>query len=155
MAAGQPIVKIHGLKEMVRGLKGADRQVWRALRAEFKGVGDWMAGIASSNAQAHPAAAKTLAPTFKGKGDRYGAQVKLGGRGGPGKAYRAGAGWEYGSQDPGDQFHNPYITAKGGGAIDGHYLGKAIRDNRGELENRAIGAVKSFWHDDLARMTKF
>ena len=148
-AAGD-VVRIHGLQELVKGLNGADKSVWRHLRAEFKSVGSWMATKAAANAQSHPAAAKTLAPTFKGKGDRLGAIVTLGGAGGPGKAYRAGAGWEYGSQSRDDQFHNPYVSVGAQGAMEGHYLGRAIKSNRDELEDRAFDAIDNFW-DDLRR----
>jgi hypothetical protein len=143
-AAGD-VVRINGLQELIRGLNGAEPAVWRALRAEFKTVGSWMATKAAANTSSDAAAAKTLGPTFKGKGDRLGAIVTLGGAGGPGKAYRAGAGQEFGSRDPGDQFKNPYVSVKSDGAMAGHYLGRALRANRDELEKRAIDAVEDFW----------
>ena len=144
------MLEIRGLKELTRELRNADKRVWKELRAEFRDVGTFMAQKAAANAQSHPAAAKTLAPTFKGKGDRMGALVTLGGSGGPGKAFRAGAGWEYGSRSASDQFHNPYVSVKGEGPMGGHYLGQALTDNRDELEERAWQAVLNFW-DYLAR----
>ena len=145
------MVEIHGLKELTRELRRADKRVWKELRKEFKGVGDEFAAKASSAAAGgHPAAAKTLAPTFRGKGDRFGALITLGGAGGPGGAFKGGAGWEYGSRSGVDQFYNPYVSVKAEGPMGGHYLGQALTDNRDELEERAWQAVLNFW-DYLAR----
>ena len=145
------MVEVRGLKELTFQLRNADKGVWKYLRAEFKDVGTWMADKARAEID-HPAAKKTLAPTLKGKGDRMGALVTMGGRGGPGKAYMAGPGWEYGSETDGDQFHNPFVSVKGDGPMEGHYLGKAMSKNQDELEDRAIQAVEDFW-SEVARHT--
>jgi len=148
MAAGKPVVRIHGLVELTRGMRGADRAVWKHLRSEFKSVGSWMAGEAASRARANSAASTVLAPTFKGKGDRAGALVTMGGKRDP---YPAGPGWEYGSRDSGDQFHNRFVSVAKGSAMDGHYLGAAIEANTDELEERSWQAIENFWTELAVR----